>query len=173
MYSNDSVYCLSKKLYMEFDITRYTQQLRENRMMRNNQEVDKYEEAIAKIYEQNQLKFIPALCTGFDDKTEHEEVMWTLLHAIEDFYAENPHEYDRIFLDIVDNNILLPHAEGWLDLLVTRTINDENSRETFKESLRGASDHVKQVIRHVLNKLIQEDAKQFRDSCIEVLTVIG
>lgn len=157
---------------MPFSLDHYIQELKSTRLMRNNQEIDRFEVAMNKIYEQKQVKFITALCTGFDDNTEHEEVTWSLVHAIEDFYSDNPEEYDRIFLDIIDKNILIPHATGWLELLVTRTINDEHSRETFKDSLKHATNYTKQVIIDILNKLIEEDPKQFRDSCIEILSII-
>ena len=77
---------------------------------------------MTKIYEQNSVKYLPNLCMGFDDNSEHEEVTWSLVHAVEDFYTQNPSTFDSIFVQIIDDDIFFPHAEGWLELFVDTNI---------------------------------------------------
>ncbi|PAF37579.1 hypothetical protein CHH58_07975 [Terribacillus saccharophilus] len=65
------------------DILVELQNLKDNRLLRDDQEVEKFEKAIKNILKMKDGNNIPLLCQGFDDETENDEVMFGLIHAIE------------------------------------------------------------------------------------------
>lgn len=70
------------------DINIVTQTLVDNRLLRNQQEITDFELAVSIILNMKDLNHIRNLCFGFDDTTEHDEVMFGLIHAIESYDKE-------------------------------------------------------------------------------------
>lgn len=58
-------------------------ELKNNRLLRDESEVEKFEKAIENILDMNDVNHIEILCQGFDDLTENDEAMFGLIHAIE------------------------------------------------------------------------------------------
>ncbi|MFP7476957.1 Imm30 family immunity protein [Terribacillus saccharophilus] len=80
------------------DILVELQNLKDNRLLRDDQEVEKFEKAIENILKMKDGNRITFLCQGFDDDTENDEVMFGLIHAIE--------SYDNIVGSVSSLNIL-------------------------------------------------------------------
>lgn len=158
---------------MSQDIDYYTKELKDTRLLKTNPEIDRFERAMDFIYSKNNIAYLPNLCQGFDDKTQHEEVTWSLIHAVEAYYSEKPKEYNSLFIRIIDENILLPHAQGWLELLIMRTLNEDDALDTFKTALLHANQHVKKTVKEIITKLMTEDPDQFRDSAIQLLNSLN
>ena len=55
--------------------------LNENKLLRTNEEIEKFECAIENILSNEDYKDIKYLCTGFDDNTEDDEVMFEIGRA--------------------------------------------------------------------------------------------
>lgn len=64
---------------MAINIESATQQLRDNRLMKDTEQIKLFEEALEEIGAEENVAHIAALCQGFDDNTEHQEVMFGLV----------------------------------------------------------------------------------------------
>lgn len=82
------------------------------------------------IMQEEQVESIRGLCSAFDDKTEQEEVMFGLVHAVE--YLGREKNVIEIAKSI---SIMLPHAKEWAILLHCRILNDEQVRGQYAEAL--------------------------------------
>ncbi|WP_052732446.1 Imm30 family immunity protein [Hymenobacter terrenus] len=145
-----------------------TQQLRANRLMKNNEQIELFEDALAQISSYEKVEHISALCQGFDDQTEHSEVMFGLIHTIEG--------YDRISspLEAIDSFIqaapsMLPHAADWLRTMLVRILNDANSRLLFSQLLAKSNPDAKELIRGILQKIAADDPSKFKAKVNEVV----
>lgn len=56
--------------------------LNENKLLRTNEEIEKFECAIENILSNEDYKDIKYLCKGFDDNTEDDEVMFDLILSV-------------------------------------------------------------------------------------------
>lgn len=157
---------------MAFDIDYYTYELAANRLLRDNDEIERYEKALNVVFEQQNFKYISNLCVGLDDKTEHYEVTYNVIHAIEDFYKRDPDRYISQIFKVIADSILIPHAKEWLEAIIKRLLNNSEARQLLKEKLPDSDHLVKQTINQVLLELINRNPKQFKDSASEILEVI-
>lgn len=142
--------------------------LQKSRLLRNALEVNDFESAIENIISLKDAKLIKDLCSGFDDQTEDHEVMFGLVHAIEDFEGEEG-------LLEMTNAIpsMLPHAKEWATILNYRILNHEPSRKLYVHVLKKVDETVKDVIVGILNKVKTEDPARFENSVNEVLASIN
>ena len=60
-------------------------QMIKSKKLRNNHEIEKYEQSIEQLINHNKLE---ELYLWFDDNTDDDEVMFGLIHAIESFSEE-------------------------------------------------------------------------------------
>lgn len=139
--------------------------LQKSRLLRNKIEVNNFESAIENIVSLNDAKLIKDLCNGFDDQTEDHEVMFRLVHAIEDFEGEEG------LLEMAKSiPSTLPHAKEWAIILNYRILNHEPSRKLYVNILQKVDKSVKDIIVEILKEIKAEDPARFEDSVNEVLT---
>lgn len=79
--------------------------LQQNRLLKNEDEVINFEETIGNLLSLKDAKLIKDLCSGFDDSTNNHEVMFGLIHAIEEFEGE-----ERLLEMAKAIPDMLPHA---------------------------------------------------------------
>lgn len=144
------------------------QQLRENRFMRNREEVENFEEVLQSILEENDKKLIKGLCSAFDDESDQHDVMFGLIHAVEWRYDK---EGLCEFIQVIPS--MLPHAKEWASLLLFRILNAKNFRENFTRILIKLRPEVRNEIVDLLKEIKEEDPKQFEKSVDEVLSKIN
>lgn len=138
--------------------------LQKSRLLRNTFEITDFESAIENIISFKDAKLIKDLCTGFDDKTEDHEVMFGLVHAIEDFEGEEG------LLEMVKAiPTMLPHAKEWVTILNYRILNHEPSRKLYIDVLKKVDVSVKNTILQILKEIKNEDPVKFEMSVNEVL----
>lgn len=147
------------------DINAEILKLRNNRLLRNKLEVNDFESAIENIVSLNNAKFIKDLCSGFDDRTEDHEVMFGLIHAIENFEGE---EELLEMAKAIPN--MLPHAKEWAIILNYRILNHEPSRKLYAEVLKKVDASVKDTIVQILREIKTEDPARFENTANEVLS---
>lgn len=153
---------------MATNIELATQQLRDNRLMKNNEQIGLFEEAIEQISDNEDVGHISALCQGFDDNTEHSEVMFGLIHTIEGYDRfSSPSEAISNFIQAAPT--MLPHAADWLRIMLVRILNDANSRPLFSQLLASSSPNSKEPIRAVLQKISADDPAKFEVKVSEVV----
>lgn len=149
------------------DIKAEVQILQQNRLLRNVNEVQNFEKAIENIMSLKDIKLIQDLCTGFDDQTEQHEVMFGLLHAIEDFEGEEG------LLEIAKAiPIMLPHAKEWAVILHYGILNDGPSRKQYGKILSQVNLLVRNTIIGILKEIKAEDPDRFENSVDEILSSI-
>jgi hypothetical protein len=141
--------------------------LQNSRLLRNTHEVNDFESAIENIISLKDVKLIKDLCSGFDDQTKDHEVMFGLVHAIENFEGEEG-------LLVMANAIpsILPYAKEWATILNYRILNHEPSRKLYVNVLKKVDKTVKDVIVDILNEVKTEDPARFGNSANEVLAAI-
>ncbi|MDQ0110676.1 Imm30 family immunity protein [Paenibacillus harenae] len=153
------------------DIISQTQILVNSRILRTENEVQQFENAIANILNLNDVDHIKNLCLGFDDATEHDEVMFSLIHAIE--------SYDKTFgpevplQKLADSiNGMLPHARGWVETLHKRILNHDLSRRVYAEVISNCDTGIKDTVLQLINGIKAKNPKKFEASVSEFFSNI-
>lgn len=149
------------------DIQAEILKLKENRFLRNALEVNNFENAIESIVSLNDVNLIKDLCAGFDDQTEDDEVMFGLIHAIEDFDGEK-----GLLETAKAIPGMLPHAKEWATVLNYRVLNHEPSRRKYGDVLKKVDVTTKDLIVKILNDIKEEDPARFETSVNEVLSAL-
>lgn len=146
-------------------------ELKNNRLLRDKREVEKYEKSIENILDMKDVNNIEELCQGFDDLTENDEVMFVLIHAIE--------SYDKIVsleisLKVLANSIpkMLPHAKEWLKILHKRILNHEPSRNIYKEIIPTLNEDIQKNIVSQLKSIKEKNPSRFEKSVNSILNFI-
>lgn len=153
---------------MAIHLESMTQQLRDNRLMKTDEQIRLFEEALEQIGDEENVAHITALCEGFDDSTEHAEVMFGLVHTIEGYHNISSSE-EAMGNFIAAAPIMLPHAADWLRTMLVRILNDANSRPLFSRLLAIANAGTQEVIRTALQKISTEDPAKFEEKVKEVV----
>ena len=150
------------------DVLSELTELKNNRLLRDENEVEKFEKSIENILKMEDVNHIEILCQGFDDLTENDEVMFGLIHAIE--------SYDQIVssdisLRVLANSIpkMLPHAKEWLKILHKRILNHEPSRNIYKEIIPTLNIEIQKYIVAQLNSIKERNPDRFEESVNSIL----
>ncbi|WP_397538202.1 Imm30 family immunity protein [Rummeliibacillus pycnus] len=143
-------------------------ELKNNRLLRDENEVEKFEKSIENILVMKDVKHIEILCQGFDDLTENDEVLFGLIHAIE--------SYDNIVssevsLEVLANSIpkMLPHAQEWLKILHKRILNHEPSRNVYKKIIPTLDNDTQEFIVSQLTSIKEKNPSRFEESVNSIL----
>ncbi|EIT87194.1 hypothetical protein A374_01509 [Fictibacillus macauensis ZFHKF-1] len=146
-------------------------ELKNNRLLRDESEVEQFEKSIENIVDMEDVNNIEILCQGFDDLTENDEVMFGLIHAIE--------SYDQIVsseisLKVLANSIpkMLPHAKEWLKILHKRILNHEPSRNIYKAIIPTLNNDIQKYIVSHLNSIKERNPSRFEESVNSILDFI-
>ena len=153
---------------MAINLESTTQQLRDNRLMKTDEQIRLFEEALEQIGDEGNVSQIAALCQGFDDNTEHSEVMFGLIHTIEGYdNISSSEEALSNFLEAAPS--MLPHAADWLRTMLVRILNDAHSRPLFSQLLATTNSASQEIIRTALQKISIEDPAKFEEKVKEVV----
>jgi hypothetical protein len=109
---------------------------------------------------------LPELLRVFTDRTDNHEVMWGLLHLVEDFPAE---DFYAAMLDVLP----LDDAREWIEILHFRTLNSDTARQAFSIALAAASGPGAAASRAILEQIVQRDQPPLRDRARVVLDAIA
>jgi hypothetical protein len=137
-------------------------QLFENRLLRSSDEIRVFEDTVAQILELNDANHIDILCSGFDDLTEQDEVMFGLIHTVEHYInIVNPEiVLEKIALAA---NRMIPKAEEWYKILQIRILNNNMTRVTYKKVLKMLNKEQQDIVISQLEKIKREDQMRFDD----------
>lgn len=152
----------------KLDIIVELTELKNNRLLRDESEVEKFEKSIENILDMKNVNHIEILCQGFDDLTEKDEVMFGLIHAIE--------SYDKIVssevsLKLLANSIpkMLPHAKEWLKILHKRILNHETSRNIYKKIIPTLNNDTQKIVVSQLTSIKERNPSRFEESVNSIL----
>jgi hypothetical protein len=132
--------------------------MQKNRLMSTDAEVEAFDEALIYLARLPLTEVKDALAEvflAFDDSTKHLEVMWGLIHYTEAFDAET---VLRAFAEALPT--LVGYAAGWVELIVQRWTNSEDSRSMFRKILPRLPMPGQTIIRQVLEKIAMESEEQ-------------
>ncbi|HEX2619544.1 MAG TPA: Imm30 family immunity protein [Phototrophicaceae bacterium] len=126
-----------------------------NNKMHTLEEIEGFRQGVneLKVSLPNSPDILSKLLLGFIDKTEHKEVMWSLLHLIESYEY---HIYIKSL--IVTTPLMIEEAFNWLKILYTRILNNE---KTYKELIDQLSEFPYNIRKTVVDFLLNiiEDPK--------------
>jgi len=146
------------------DIKIELNRLKQNRLLRDKNEFDNFEEAIENLAIVTDNWIIKELCEVFDDSTEDEEVMFGLIHLVEDFQGE-----EGLLETVKAIPNMIPNAKRWAKILNYRILNDDSSRMLYLKTLKKLDKTTVKVIVDLLEEIKSEDPQQFRDFIDEIL----
>ena len=139
------------------EILEYVKILRENRKLRSDIEIERFEEAIENILATDKFEY---LYYGFDDTTEDEEVMYGLVHAIESYYGKVEEEkYFSVFIN--ETQKIVYEAKEWVKLMNIRILNDDESLEKYIATAQKYNDKVKSFLEDIMKDILLEDTELF------------
>jgi len=132
------------------------QQLYKNRKITTDKEFRLFQGAIEKLANHKlTIDLIPQLLKVFDDTCEHYEVMYGLVHLIEDF------EYDYIQPLVTHTSSLYLHAKRWLETFYIRILNDEESTLRLRNILLESPELINDSLMKILNSIIERIPERF------------
>ncbi|MBZ5747913.1 Imm30 family immunity protein [Clostridium butyricum] len=136
--------------------------------MKNEEEIEEFENAIEKIVKLQDVKLISKMCRCFDDKCENIEVMYGLVHAIEIFECEE--YFEQV---IMATQSMLQNAKMWVRTIYYGILNDELSRKIFIDVLKNRVDsNNRLMVISLLEKIRHEKPNIFTGSVNEVINSI-
>jgi hypothetical protein len=150
------------------DINFEAKKLKDSRLLKTKAEIISFEQAIENIISFKDVNNIKYLCLGFDDSTEHDEVMFGLIHAIE--------SYDKIygaeealvkFAETIPD--MYPHAKGWVTIFHKRILNDELSRKIYLKVISNSNSSTKKVVVDLFKEIIEKNPSKFEMAVNEFL----
>lgn len=128
--------------------------LRQVRLMRNPEELKEFEAAFAALLEIGGPAVVDDMFAAFDDATGQHEVMWNLVHALED-YEDNVYLPALMFW----TPRLLPHAREWAGYLHERVLASSKSLPPYLDRLSSLSPEAKQAVQSLLEDVERRKPK--------------
>lgn len=152
---------------MAINIQLEAEKLYNNRLMQDNEQIALFEEALERIGDEHDFQHIPLLCRAFDDETEHYEVMYSMVHAVERYDKfGTPDQTSAKFISAIPS--MLPQAAEWLETLLFGILNDNASRQIFAKQLAISPQNVQNQVRSTLRKIVADDPQAFQTKVAEV-----
>ncbi|MGG5507172.1 MULTISPECIES: Imm30 family immunity protein [unclassified Myroides] len=147
-------------------------QLFTTRLMTSDAEVELFEEALHFLFVQEKIENIPLFLSVLDDRTEKEEVMYGILHAIESYASTLGFpKYVETLLDAMDS--WQEQAEEWQELLFLRMINNE---ACFADLVRIVSlqkkEELKKHLQLIFLRIMQRNEIKFGQQCRLLLNAL-
>ncbi|OOG94109.1 Imm30 family immunity protein [Bacillus pseudomycoides] len=135
------------------------------RFLTNQSECEEFDNALENLADCDDEKLIKELCLVFEDETQEEEVMFGLVHLIEDFeVGKYLTEMPKALPKMVEN------AKEWAMLLNKRILNNDLYRIEYAKILVGMNNDIKLTVINLLNEIIADNPKKFESATNEVLS---
>jgi hypothetical protein len=107
------------------------------------------------------------LFSVFDDRCEDEEVMYGLLHLIED---SDLRDMLRAFIAAAPG--MAEKARGWVNVFHYRILNSDRARAQYGELLAGSDADTRDLIRRLLTEIATDERPPLSTRAGSVLQVI-
>ncbi|MBS7528914.1 hypothetical protein IC619_000195 [Hazenella sp. IB182353] len=138
-----------------------------NRMMSTEEEFILFEEALASLYEKFENdgldeQTIEKLYLVLDDNCEAFEVMWGLLHFLEEIDRKG-YYFVQTIPQINEN------APEWMELMLKRRLNHKDVIHDLKQLYLSSPDIVQYHIKSVLNNIQKNNPDRFHEKVKFVL----
>lgn len=140
-------------------------QLYNNRLLRTELECELFDLALEGLAGDTDDAVIQQIFKVFDDETEHEEMMFSLVHYVESCHMEM---YLTQLLESLPD--MLEPARGWAIVLNERILNDSLFRKEYTAIAKGMSPRVKQALVFLLEEIRENKPRQYER---KVNTLLG
>lgn len=135
------------------DVKFYIQSLVKNSSLRSSENVEKFEISLSKLSGVDlSADDIHTLYSVFDDNTDDHEVMFGLVHLLDEYFIKN-YKTGVASLLRAENAIKDPEGD-WFEILISRALNNKFSREELHNQL-NRKDHPRTFA--MLQKLAEDD----------------
>lgn len=134
------------------DIAILTQQLIDSRLMRTVEEFETFERVLIEIRYLEDINHMPYLCKAFDDETECPEVMFNIIHVIED-YSEIFSIKEYLEMLISSTPMMFLHAKTWLVEINIRLLNNKNYYKLYKKLIKESDKSIQNIVIEILNEI--------------------
>ena len=123
-------------------------QLNQNRLMKTDEEIDRFVEALDKVEKAKNHKMIPKLLLVFTDETDIPSVMIKLIDEIKDLNMDTLIEQFTILFPL-----MMPQAARWVRRIALDIFINEQNTQYFAECYSRAPQLNQDVIREFLETL--------------------
>lgn len=139
--------------------------LYDNRLIRNDEEFEIFDSALDLLCDETiEANDIISLIHVLDDNTEDMEVMYRLIHLIEE-YISSEKSYVMLLNGISD---IVNNSSEWSRVIMYRLLNDNDSVLKLKKILKSLDDNVYNNIYKLLINIYNEDTSLFGDKIKEI-----
>lgn len=135
------------------------------RKRRSSDYVREFEDLLARIAALEDPKSIPALLAFFEDDAEYDELMFSIVHTIEDF--DDSTYVDQVIASLPGLNRSAPR---WAAVLHKRVLNSPETLAVYTRRAKKASPVERGAIREVLNEV--KTTAAFKDRVDALLAAI-
>ena len=128
--------------------------LQRNRKLSTPEAAAAFDEALQELAQAGPLTRadLRVLFRVFDDTCDNEEVMFGLVHLLEDSPLE---EFLAGVLDVVKD--LDATAPGWAKLFHYRIVNSESARSLYASMVRSAPEATRATVGRILRSIVSEE----------------
>jgi hypothetical protein len=128
--------------------------------------VHRFEDHLAKVADLRDPDHIGRLLPLFDDETEFDEVMFSIIHTMENCTGA---AYVREILNYLES--FFAHSTRWTVVISMRIMNSPAAMAAFAHEIGSLTAKQKLAVRNVLESVRSKNAKFF-DQCDSLLTVL-
>lgn len=145
----------------------FMNQLYSNRLLRDRQEIEKFEEGLEMLSEVIQEDDISELCGIFDDNTMDDEVMFGLIHLIEQFQGKG---YLECIAKYSPN---MNRAHNWAMVLNKRILNSQKYFEQYVEVIVNIESKYQAPIMELLMDVKNDNQEKFGEKVNYILEKVN
>lgn len=148
-------------------INELIQIMKNNHHLRTDEEVVLFENALAELPENvlNNKPDLENLFSVFDDYCEQKEVMWGLLHFVED--AE-----DEIFVGtlVEYTSKMVVKAKDWTEIFYCRVLNNATTQKILRDIINSRKSLAQDSSREVLEEIARTEKSEIAEKAKTVLS---
>ena len=145
--------------------------LKDNRLMRNNQEITDFMVALDKVENSDKrVEYIPYLVAGIDNKTNEKDITMSVVSIIEDVIADYEVSFEAVYAFL---NSSLEDYESkfeFLDEVYFALLNYCVEDNILVDCYKALSKEKQEKLIEILNILKEEDLKKYSKVVEEVTT---
>ena len=128
------------------------------------EQVPLFDDTIAEIFTAPKPEYAIKLCSVFYDDVYFDEVMYGLIHAVEDLAEGDDYSY-LISLGICN----MKDGREWSKILLYGILNVKDELKKYPEALRRLFDEQRNYIVGILREIREEDAEMFGERITWIL----
>ncbi|AEV68177.1 Imm30 family immunity protein [Acetivibrio clariflavus] len=150
------------------DVNTYIKDLQKNKLLRTQEECEAFDNALEKLLNYQSKEILEDLFLVFDDSAKEEEVMFGLIHFLEDYEMNT-------YLNGLAKSLpkMLQNAKEWVLILNKRILNSEQYRNAYAEIIKVMEEQYKKLIINLMNEIKLDNPKKFESLVNDFISKIG